>query len=240
MEWLDLIGDVFAVAFTIMVLLYAFGDNPLFRLAIHIFIGVAAGYAGGVAFHSVIGPHLFDPLFSLLDPAPQVDVVYLLIRIFLVLLLLAKISPRTAVLGNPATAFLVGIGAAVAIGGAVQGTIFPLIMSSANFFQPTLFWAALGSGNLVDATEYILFGVLALVGTVSTLVYFHFGARGLPNQTPKRSPIIRGIAWVGQLFISITFGVLFASVYVSALTALVERMDFLWKFLIGTIMPLLG
>ena len=225
---MDLIGEFIAVVFTIMVLLYAFGDNPLFRLAIHVFIGVAAGYAGGVAYHSVIVPHLVDPLLSLLDPVPQVD-IFLLIRIFLVLLLLAKISPRTAILGNPATAFLVGIGAAVAIGGAVQGTIFPLVESSTTFFEqyPDLLWS-------------LFVGVFTFIGTITSLVYFHFGARGLPNQTPQRRPFIRIIAWIGQLFISITFGVLFASVYVSALTALVERMYFMWNFLYSEILPLLG
>ena len=49
--------------------------------------------------------------------------------------------------------------------------------------------------------------------------------------TPKRNPIIEGIAWVGRLFIAITFGVLFAGVYMSALTAMIERLSFVINFI---------
>jgi hypothetical protein len=42
-----------------------------------------------------------------------------------------------------------------------------------------------------------------------------------------------GIAWVGRIFIAMTFGVLFAGVYMSALTALIERLSFILNFIRG-------
>jgi predicted membrane protein len=42
----DPIGAIIGFILTIMVLSYIIGDNALFRLAIHIFIGAASGYAG--------------------------------------------------------------------------------------------------------------------------------------------------------------------------------------------------
>jgi hypothetical protein len=41
----------------------------------------------------------------------------------------------------------------------------------------------------------------------------------------------RGIAWVGRIFIAITLGVLFAGVYMSALTAMIERLSFILNFI---------
>jgi len=51
------------------------------------------------------------------------------------LLLLLKLSPRTARLGIPSMAFLVGVGAAVAIGGAIMGTLFPQTWASMQAFN---------------------------------------------------------------------------------------------------------
>ena len=70
-----------------------------------------------------------------------------------------------------------------------------------------------------------------LGGTVFTLASFHFSAGRAVDGVPKRNRIIEGIAWVGRIFIAITFGVLFAGVYMSALTAMIERLSFILNFI---------
>lgn len=222
---LDLLGNLTAVLFTLLVLSYAFGDNPIFRLAIHVFIGVTAGYAGGVVWHAVVQPQLVAPLVSLNFASPGFALRFLLAG-----LLLTKLSPRTAVLGNPASAFLVGIGAATAIGGAIQGTIIPLAGGSSGLVPVGTVQQILGegtSGLLLGAAQFLVVSLM-LAGTIATLVYFHFGASGASNQTPQRNAIISVIALVGKAFIAITFGALFAGVFNAALSALVNRFFFLW------------
>ena len=231
-EPLDLIGAFVAAALTLLVLLYAFGDNPLFRLAIHIFIGVSAGYAAGIAYQSVIKPQLVDQLLGMagFGAAPSISFLELLFRLLLIGLLLAKVSPRTAAVGNPVMALLVGIGAAAAIGGAIQGTILPFV-ASVNIFQSEAIRAALSTGGAASfgtVLELVLVdGLIILIGTVSTLVYFHFGARSLPNQIPQRNRYIEWVAKIGQIFIAVTLGAVFAGVYLAALTALIDRLFFL-------------
>jgi hypothetical protein len=73
-------------------------------------------------------------------------------------------------------------------------------------------------------------GVVMLVGTVSTLIYFHFGAKATA-EGPQRGKLVQSLGWVGQVFIAITFGTLFAGVFVAALTALIERLIFIISFL---------
>lgn len=232
-DLVEFLGSIIAFVFTIIVLLYAFGDNPLFRLAIHIFIGAAAGYAGGVAWHAVIRPHLIQPLLNLGNS--QTSLIDLSLRLLLIALMLTKVSPRIANLGNPAMAYLVGIGAATAIGGAIQGTIIPLTSGSVGVFQIEAIRNALSGvtpGGIVTVLELVLVdGTIILIGTIATLVYFNFSARSIPNQTPQRNRIIAAIAWLGELFIAITFGVLFAGVYIASLNALIERLFFLWNLL---------
>lgn len=209
-----------AVLLTIMILLYAFVDTFLNRVATHIFIGVAAGYAGAVAIKDVLLPLLTK--FN--DPAqPKVPILLSLLWVGFILL---KFSPKTANLGNPGSALLVGVGAAVAIGGAIQGTLIPQISGATQFFRI--------NGELSVASFFQ--GGIILIGTVSSLIFFHFGAKIKTSKIPERNKMIELIAKVGHIFISITFGVVFAGVYSASLSALINRMD----FVIGFIANLLG
>src|SRR3989304_6088146 len=74
-------------------------------------------------------------------------------------------SPRSPHIGSPAMAFLVGAGAAVAIGGAVIGTLAPQVFATINSFDIR------ASADLILAFN----GAVILIGVVTTLAYFHFG-----------------------------------------------------------------
>ena len=69
-----------------------------------------------------------------------------------------------------------------------------------------------------------------LLGTVLTLASFHFTAGRAPDGTPKRYAILEAIGSFGRVFIAITLGVLFAGVYVAALTAMIERLSSMINF----------
>jgi len=215
---IDLLTGGISFLLTLMVLSYLIGDNPAFRVAVYIFIGVSAGYAAAVAWHQVLYPRLIIPLLSGNLSVRLLTVVPLALG----LLLLFKLSPKTTHLGTISMAFLVGVGAAVAIGGALMGTIFPQVTASMNAFNLS------GVGQLW--LERLSEGVVMLVGTISTLVYFHFGAKATTSG-PQRSKLVNALSWIGQIFIAITFGVLFSGVFMAAMTALIERLNFIITFL---------
>lgn len=217
-SFVDLLSGGISFLLTLMVLSYLIGDNPAFRVAVYVFIGVSAGYAASVAWHQVLYPRLFIPLLTGSLAVRLLTVVPLVLG----LLLLFKLSPRTAHLGTISMAFLVGVGAAVAVGGAVMGTLFPQTQASINVFNMS------GAGQFW--LERLSEGVVMLVGTITTLVYFHFGAKATTSGS-QRSKLVRVLSWVGQVFIAITFGVLFSGVFVAAMTALIERMNFIITFL---------
>ncbi len=216
--FVDLLSGGISFLLTLMVLSYLIGDNPAFRVAVYIFIGVSAGYAASVAWHQVIYPRLFIPLATGSLAVRLLTIVPLVLG----LLLLFKLSPRTSQFGTLSMAYLVGVGAAVAVSGAVMGTLFPQTQASINVFNLS------GAGQFW--LERLSEGVVMLVGTITTLVYFHFGAKATTSG-PQRSKLVNALAWVGQVFIAITFGVLFSGVFVAAVTALIERMNFLISFL---------
>ncbi len=219
---LDLLTGALSFLLTLLVLSYLIGDNPLFRIATYVFVGVSAGYVAAVAWHYVLWPGLFLPL---LTGAPQGRLL-LLPPLILALLLLIRPIPSLTKVGGLSLAFLAGVAAAVAVGGAVMGTIFPQTRAVLTPFDVR---SALAAG--ADPLERLLEGGIALIGVVSTLVYFHFTAQRRLEGNVRRSGINRAVAWLGRLFIAVTFGALFAGVYAAALTALIERISFLWTFL---------
>jgi hypothetical protein len=214
----DLVSGFISFLLTLMILSYLIGDNPVFRVAVYIFIGVSAGYVAAVAWWQVLYPKIFVPLLT----GSFLERLLALIPLILGVLLLMKLSPRTSWLGTPSVAFLVGVGAAVAVGGAVMGTLIPQTQASFNVFNPT------SSGESWLAR--LFFGAIMLVGTITTLVYFHFGAKSTAGG-PQRSKLVIWLGWIGQVFIAITLGVLFAGVFAAALTAMIERLNSIWFFL---------
>jgi hypothetical protein len=69
------------------------------------------------------------------------------------------------------------------------------------------------------------------VGTLATLIYFQFGIRQTAGETSLVQQVLSGVGILGQVFIAIAFGALFAGVYASALTAFIERVSSLLTFL---------
>jgi len=60
----DLLTTGFAFLVTVVILSYLIGDNPVFRIAVHVFVGVAAGYVAAVAWWQVLLPDLMLPLVT--------------------------------------------------------------------------------------------------------------------------------------------------------------------------------
>jgi len=215
----ELISGVIGFILTLLIFSYLIGDNPLFRSAVYIFIGVSSGYAAVVVWHNVLIPKLFLPLAS----ANANQLVFLGVPLILSVSLLAKLSPRISWLGSFAMAMLVGVGAATALSGAVIGTLIPQSRAAMDAFD---------SPSFLQLIE----GVVMLAGTVLTLIYFQFSAKRAPDGSVKRNVILEILAWGGRVFIAITFGVLFAGVYMAALTAMLERLSSIINF----VKPFLG
>jgi hypothetical protein len=212
----DLISGVVAFLLTLMVMSYLIGDNPAFRIAVHLFVGVAAGYVAAVAWWQVLWPDLILPLVN----GPTGVRAALALPLLLSGMLLMKAWPSITRLGMPAMGVLVGAASAVAVGGALQGTLVPQVTATIDAFDT--------QGTVLP--DVLLNGSLILAGAVSSLAYFHFSARLRGDGSIRRLGVVEILAAVGGIFIAITLGVLFAGVYSAALTALIERLHFLAAF----------
>lgn len=211
----DVIINIVAALLTLMVLSRVAGDNPLFRVAQYLFVGTSLGLAFVVAYHQVLRP----AALALIDGSTPALWLYG-VPFLLGVLLLPRITgeQRLSWLANIPLALVFGAGGALAIGGAIIGTLLPQIRDTA---RPL-------SGGIGEIA-----GVAALViGTILTLASFYYTA---PPES-RSGRIVRSAAAIGHWVIMIAFGFFFASALQSYISALVERIN----FVLATVRSLFG
>jgi hypothetical protein len=222
---IDFITGLLSFLFTLLILSYVVGDNPAFRAAVHAFVGVSTGYIAVAVFRLVIVEKMLLPLVS----GGLGERIFLAFPLVLSLLLLGKMFAGTEWVGRPVVAFLVGVGTAAAIGGAVLGTIFPQVFAAAGMFDTQ------SSETVGGLATNLAAGLFALIGTVTTLAYFQFTIRGKNTSSGKRGWFVGFFALLGQVFIVITLGAIFAGVLAASLTALVDRVQSVIDFIANLI-----
>jgi hypothetical protein len=213
---METIGVVIAALLTLMVFSYIFGDNVLFKLAMHIFVGVALGYAITVVWYQVftkLGSH------GILQAAPA-----LILCLLLILKILPNQSELSSALGSLALAFVLGVGAALAIGGALFGTLVPQTLSTAGIsLNPNHYQEGSNSAGLVDWLN----NIIIVLGTIGTFFYFTFAVRATGRLGSLREGIVRFWAGMGRLMIIFTLGALFANTVSARVALLISRLQFL-------------
>lgn len=209
---IDVSGENFWTGFGIMVgagltlAMYSFlyKDNPVFKFAEHLYIGVSVGYILIVTIYDTLMPNLFTPLFN---PGPEKDAKLILIIPFaLGVLMFARFVPKYAWLFRWSIAFLVGFGAGVAIPNIIKANI--LVQAQSSMVTVTAWWPTTCA-------------VVALIGVVTVLLYFFFS---LEHKGP-----IGKISKVGVLFLMISFGASFAYTVMARISLLIGRVNFLLK-----------
>ena len=214
----DLTGTLVAAILTLFVFSYLLGDNLLYRLAEHLFVGATGGYVTVVVFHTVISSKLLIPLAEALNEGDSARALLLGFSLLMGLLLLTKPSKSLSWLVNLCVALLIGVGAALAIGGAILGTLLPQADATTNVSHyVTRYGETLG----------IISGVLVLIGTIGVLIHFHFGAAQEGPIARVRAGLVKAWGGLGRWFILIAFAALLATTFMSRLSFLAGRIQFL-------------
>ena len=222
------IGAVIAALLTLLVLTYLIGDNPFYRLAASLFVGLTAGYAVVVAYFNVIYPQMVQPLLQAPANPDLGRTVFAVLAFVLAIILVLKMFASTTRPASCVTALLVGVGVAVAIGGTILGTLLPQVSAAAVPLWPTqqrlteMQQAAPSAPNGQLIVEYIVEAVTMLVGTIATFWFFYYGGRPRPGQPAARPFWAKALAPVGQVFLGTTFGVMYAGAIVAGIAVFTQ------------------
>src|SRR3712207_2497887 len=103
-----ILGAWVATGLTLFIFSFLLQDNPLFKLAEHLYVGVSVGYTIVKAYDTVIVHLILKPIFENGEWS-------LLIPVTIGLLMLTRYVPKASWLSRYAFAMIVGIGAGLAI-----------------------------------------------------------------------------------------------------------------------------
>jgi hypothetical protein len=197
----ELGGLMVGFVLTLFILSFIIRDNPLYRLAVHILVGVSAAYA-----LVIVIQELFIPVFGeIIDNPSEPTNLLWIVPLILSLLLLVRTISRVSWMGNGAMAVLIAVGAAVGLVGAITGTLLPLIMADYG-------------GDFASIVVAIL--------TVCALLYFRMTGR-LNEENEVVLPFwYRSVGTVGRVVVTVALAGIFAGVLSTSLVLLVDRVAF--------------
>jgi len=212
---MDTVWMWIAAALTLMIFSFLYRDNPLYKVAEHLFIGVAAGYGIAVEFYNVFRPNLWDPLFYGHEPSRW----WLIVPFALGLMMFTRFSDKFAWISRWPLAYMVGIYSGMAVIGFTEGDLMQQMRASIVPPVSGQAWAGfLHSPGLLTflnltANPVIVFGLICI------LLYFFFSL--------EHKGTAGTIAGVGTGLLMMGFGAGYGYTVMTRMALLIDRFYFL-------------
>ena len=196
-------GIFIAAGITLSLYSFLYKDNPLFKFAENLYVGVAAAYTLTQIWYNVLLADVVGPLSEL--NSESMSNLWLIVPTLLGLFMLTQLSSaKFSWLSRIAFAFVVGLGSGLAIPRTIAANVLAQL-------EPAM--------RPITATWEGFNLFIILVGVVTVLVYFfysveHTGAVGVASK-------------IGIWFLMISFGASFGYTIMARLSLLIGRVGFL-------------
>jgi len=210
---------------TLFIFSFLYKDNPYYKFAEHLFVGVSAAYWMCMGFWGTMVPNLFGKLYP-----PMVGGVlpalkdnptepFMLIPLVLGILLLLRLSSSMGWISRWALAFIVGTTAGLNLVRYLRSDFIQQINNTTFSLYAT---GATGFNFGETLSNIVIF-----IGVMTGLIYFFFskehkGAFGVGART-------------GIIVLMVTFGASFGYTVMARISLLVGRMQFLFGDWLGMI-----
>jgi hypothetical protein len=201
---------------TLFIFSFLYKDNPLYKFAEHLFVGISAGYYIVLNYWTVIHVNLVAPLaaaFSGHLPGGPFHVqqgdyrALLVIPALLGLLLFTRLFGRIDWMSRWSLAVIIGVYAGLKTTGFAQGDLVAQVQAS---LQPL--WIP---GNPWASFNAILF----TVGLIASLLFFFYSR--------EHKGVLGGVSRLGVWFLMISFGAGYGYTVMSRVSLLIGRFQYL-------------
>lgn len=196
-----------AAILTLAIFTFIYKENPVFRFAEHLLVGISAGYYLVQYFFSAVYRKLYVPVFDNKD-------YVLIVGGILGAMMFTRLSRKWEWLSRYPIAFYVAAWAGYVIPSYVQVRI--LEQAGSTMFNPL----ALPAAQAVSA--FVIFA-----GVVTTLAYFYFSA--------ERTGALKAASSIGIIFIMVGFGATFGYNVMGRISLLIGRFQFLLADWLGIV-----
>jgi hypothetical protein len=194
------VGVWIAALLTLFIFSFLYKDNPLYKLAEHLFVGISAGYYAALQWWSVIYPNCIKPIMDGTN-------YMMIIPGVLGMLLFTRFLPRGGWLSRWSLAVIIGGFAGIKTTGHAQSDLVTQVQSS---LLPL--W---GTGSILTSLDNLLF----LVGLITTLIFFFFST--------EHKGAVQRVARLGIWFLMVSFGAAYGFTVMARVSLLIGRFQFL-------------
>lgn len=193
---------------TFCIFSFLYKDNPFYKFAEHLFVGVSVGYSISISYHNVLHPDLIVPLFK---QGQLLNIVPLVFG----LCYFARFIPKAAWLVRLPMGLVLGFGAGAAIPATLQASIIKQLQGA--ILTPGIFarW------------DFFVWAFISFVGVVCTIIYFFF--------SKERVKTTKFAAEIGIIFLMVGFGASFGYTVMARISLLIGRFQFLLRDWLGII-----
>jgi hypothetical protein len=213
------IGIWIAALLTLAIYSFLYKDNPVYRFAESLLVGISVGFLLVVTIDTTLIPKAVNPLATsfkaLFSGGPFLDFFLILIPVILGLFMFARFVPGMAWLSRIALALYIGFGAGAAIPANMQSLILKQIEATIRPFLSIGGWA--NGVNLI----------IIILGLIATIAYFFFSKAHTGN--------FGRVAKLGTYFLMIFFGATFGYTVMARISLLIGRVTFLLRDWLGLI-----
>jgi hypothetical protein len=221
-------GIWFAALLTLAIISFLYKDNPLYRFAEHLFVGVSAAYWMVMGFWSTLVPNLLGKLWPSLTAKafmPGLEgqardplwFLYFIPFIFGILLLM-RLSPKGGHLSRWALAFILGTTAGLRLIAFLtadfMGQIQATLVSVAGY-TPALTPGGAGTFSF----ETMFWDLISVIAILAALSYFYF--------SKAHTGLFGRFSRLGIWVLMVTFGAGFGYTVMGRVALLVGRVEFL-------------
>jgi len=214
-----LLGVLLATVLTLAIFSRVWRANAGYQAAQHLLLGALAGYVAAVLLRTTLIPGLSSQL-----EGGASGWLMLFLTLLLILLLAMRFTnkPHLRDAGLIPLAMIIGVGSALALAGALRGTLTPQIMAAIDLrFFPA------------DPGLDALIVVLATTMTIGVIAFFHYRSQPANENYPKWLLVLIKIGYWGVM---IAAGALLATTACARITLLIDRVSFLgeiWEHLLS-------
>jgi len=224
-----------AAFLTLAIFSFLYKDNPYYKFAEHLFVGISAAYWMCVGFWStIVGnmmPNLSESLSTYFGVPYKGFNPFYIVPLILGIMLLMRLSSKAGWISRWALAWIVGTTAGLNL---IRYLRTDFISQVSNTFLPLLVdWKGVGpffSDMSLSATGQLVMTLsnwVIFIGVFSGLIYFFFS---------KEHKGFFGVASkVGIWVLMITFGASFGYTVMGRVSLLVGRLTYLFKDWLGLI-----
>jgi hypothetical protein len=214
MTFSAIIGAWVAAGLTLFILSFLYRDNPLFKVAENLYVGVSAGYWFTVYAYDVWVPKVWLPLSA--------GLLWPILPALLGITMLFRLHPKYAWVSRMSFAYMIGYGAGMSIPVTMTSQFMKQVSST---IQPLVAM----SGASVDFSGAALFSIFSalvlMIGLLCTLLYFFFSA--------EHTGVLKVTSKMAVYFLMIYFGAAYGITVMGRFALLYGRFAELYTYSSG-------